>query len=287
MQRSRSGSHSIVVRFLVLPTPTPALGSFLEGWRRVLKAPAMTLGILLATTAAALLDHGGHVTGLWDPSGLRGLASHPRTGWSPAQAASLADQLRHIAAAFADLSMGVVHSWPAVAVWVWLAGGAIERIGRGRAVGPAAFFGACWRRLFALVRLAVLVGLAWVASQPPASGRFAMALALFAIVIGGLTDIAAARIGMEGRRSATAAVVAAVRFASGRASRIIALWLLNTLVFLVILRLWYQAAPSAVTPAWAAWSLRLAYLAAVRLATIGALASAVVFLQGELGHRRP
>jgi hypothetical protein len=112
-------------------------------------------------------------------------------------------------------------------------------------------------------------------------------LALFAIVIGGLTNLAAARIGMEGRRSATAAVVAAVRFASGRASRIGALWLLNTVVVLVILRLWYQAAPSAVTPAWAAWSLRLAYLAAVRLANIGALASAVVFLQGELGHRRP
>jgi hypothetical protein len=265
---------------------TPAVGAFLEGWRRVLTAPAMIAAVLALTAAASLVGQ-GDLHRVWDPSGLRGLAGHPRSQWSPVHEGMLSAQIGEIGRAFCDQMLGIVHSWAAMAVWLAVAGGAIERLVQGRPIGATAFLRACRSHLFVFIRLAILTGsiyagiVRWLAGD---GLRLTLGVVI-ASFLATLTNVAAVRIATEHRRSATAALVNTIRFMSKRAPQMARLWLLNAMVCLVMLRLWYQAAPSPDTPAWTAETLRLGYVMAVRLTSMGALASTLVFFLGEL--RRP
>jgi hypothetical protein len=81
-----------------------------------------------------------------------------------------------------------------------------------------------------------------------------------------------------------AALFASVRFIRRRPWRLAGLYLLNVAAFLVIVRLWLQAAPSAAAPTWPALLVAQLYLLVRIWARLAFMASEVVFFQGELAH---
>ena len=109
---------------------------------------------------------------------------------------------------------------------------------------------------------------------------FVAALALVNLI----ADFAKVRAVVEDRRSMLGALGASVRFVRRRPLRVLALYVLNVLALLVILRLWLQVAPGAAAPAW--WALFAAqlYLLFRVWARLSFMASEIVFFQGELAH---
>lgn len=310
--------------------PTPAIGAFLEGWRRVLRAPALAAGALAASLVLAL------------PLGLameHALASHlgrslqadaAATGWNEgwaneftAQAQGLGRTFTHEFLGFGGtlaIISGLVDRAPlepalamaaaaSIALWVFLSGGLIDRLARGRPVGANHFFGTSAVFFGRFLRLAVVVGAAYGAlfhwlhpflferlyarvTRDMTMERdvivvraalylvFGLALAL----VGVIADIAKVRAVVEDRRSMFGALAASLRFIRHRPFRVAALLGLNAIAFLVVLRLWLQAAPSASAPAWLALLLAELYLLARVWAKLAFVASEIVFFQGELAH---
>ena len=61
-------------------------------------------------------------------------------------------------------------------------------------------------------------------------------------------------------------------------------YLINVIVFLVIVRLWYSLSPAAWTPVWIAFLSAQIYLLLRVWARLSFIASEIVFFQGELAH---
>jgi hypothetical protein len=158
------------------------LGSFIEGWRRVFKAPMVTLGVLTATALFALpfaLTVGDAIESHLGSSLEAGRAAD---GWNAEWAAEFAAESDGVAATFtheilgfgatlaiaSDLADGVPLP-PAVAaaalgyvgLWVFLSGGILDRFARCRPIRSAAFFAASGVFFFRFLRLAAVVGLAY------------------------------------------------------------------------------------------------------------------------------
>ncbi|MEZ5317968.1 MAG: hypothetical protein R2752_11260 [Vicinamibacterales bacterium] len=268
-------------------------GSFVEGWRRVLTAPVAAGGFLAAGLAFTLAPFGA------DPLGLGELLFHQILGFDGTPSFVL-DLRLHRAAGTAPA--GTIAAY--VILWLFLAGGLIDRLARGRVVRAPAFFGACGAHAGAFLRLAVIVGavdwllLAWVGrvSQgatpggdllvPGPAGSWPLAIVWWAATLGlALTclvaDYARIRLVVEGRRSAVAALGAAWRFVRRRPGRTAALYLLNVVAGLVPLALWAAAGPAAGGFGGVAIALYLVLRAATRLAFI---ATEIAFFQGELAH---
>jgi hypothetical protein len=89
---------------------------------------------------------------------------------------------------------------------------------------------------------------------------------------------------VEDRRSVIGALGAGMRFIRRRAWRVAGLYLLNLLVALILVRLWLQLAPTAVSPDWWTIFISQVYLVVRLWARLGFMASEVVFFQGELAH---
>ena len=309
---------------------TPILGAFLEGWRRVWRAPALAIGALGASFLLAL------------PLGLvmeRALKAHlgssveadaAATGWNAGWAAEFGAQAQGVGQTFnyeflgfggtlaiisgiADrvaldpaLAAAAVMS---IALWVFLSGGVIDRLARGRPVGAAHFFGACGVYFWRFLRLAVFIGAAyWVLFRwlhPFLFGRvyhhftrdmtqemsgIALRTLLYAVFliavafVSVVADFAKTRAVVEDRRSMVGAIGAALRFIRRRPFRVTGLYLLNGIAFIVILRLWLQSAPPATAPAWFALLVTQLYLLLRVWAKLAFMASEVVFFQGELAH---
>jgi hypothetical protein len=298
------------------------LGAFLEGWRRVLRAPAVTASVLAAVW---FLSHPLTIA--------LGGALDRRFGVTlavPATADTVAAERARELGRMIDRELGFfgspasVSEWlrldplnpviagaaaASIAFWLFLAGGVLDRFARGRPVGTAAFFAACGVFFVRFLRLAVLVGAAyfvlfrWVypflfetlfalfttgqTTEPAALRVRAMLYAPFALVlmfIGVVADFAKVRAVVEDRRGMLGAIAASIRFVKRRPFRVTGLYLLNLFVVIVILRLWVQAEPGLDTPRWFAFLLLLLYLVARIWARLAFLASEVVFFQGELAH---
>ena len=309
---------------------TPVLGAFLEGWRRVWRAPAVTIGALAASFLLAV------------PLGLvmeRAIKSHlgssveadaAASGWNAGWATEFGAQAQGVTQSFNYEFLGFGGSLaiisgiadrialdPALAaaatmsivLWVFLSGGVIDRLARGRPVGAAHFFGTCGVYFWRFLRLAVFAGAAYWALfhwlHPFLFGRvyhhftrdmtsegggialrtslyllFALALAFVSVV----ADFAKTRAVVEDRRSMVGAIGAALRFIRRRPFRVAGLYLLNVIAFLVILRLWLSAAPSATASPWLALLVTELYLLVRIWAKLAFMASEVVFFQGELAH---
>ena len=101
-----------------------------------------------------------------------------------------------------------------------------------------------------------------------------------------VADFAKVRAVVEDRRSMLAAAATALRFVRRRFLRVGALYLLNIVAALIILRLWLQVAPSATAPVWAALLIGQVYLLARIWAKLAFMSSEVAFFQGELAHAR-
>ena len=155
-------------------------------------------------------------------------------------------------------------------VWTFLSGGILDRFARARPIRTAAFFAACGVYFWRFLRLAVIIGAAYwalfawlhpflfgtlwnrwtrdMSSEGSALGLriglylvFALALALVSIV----SDYAKVRAVVEDRRSMIGAVGAAMRFLRRRPFRAFGLYLMSAVASLVVMRLWYSAAPAA------------------------------------------
>jgi hypothetical protein len=163
------------------------LGAFLEGWRRVIRAPSVTAAVWLATFLFALplgIVMGSMIEGYLGSS----LEADPAaTGWNEGWAAEFAQQAQGsaggglgrtftheilgfggtiaIASDFIDhkpLNPAIAGAVAAyVALWVFLSGGILDRLARARPIRTPAFFSACGVYFVRFLRLAVVVGAAY------------------------------------------------------------------------------------------------------------------------------
>lgn len=309
---------------------TPIIGAFLEGWRRVLRAPVMAASVFGATFLFAL------------PMALvvrEAIAAHlgsslesgtSATGWNAGWAAEFESQASGLARTFTYEILGFGATManisrfldnaplnPAlaiavaiyVALWVFLSGGILDRLARGRPVRTGAFFSACGTYFLRFIRLAVIIGAAyWALFQwlHPAlfgtlynqwtrdmteerdaivlrAGLYAVFLALLALV-NLVADYAKVRAVVEDRRSMISALTSSMRFVRRRFFRTTGLYLLNIVAALVITRLWMQAAPPATAAPWLALLITQIYLLLRVWAKLAFMASETVFFQGELAH---
>lgn len=306
------------------------LGAFLEGWRRVLRAPVLTVSILGATFLLALplaiaLD------GMLEAHLGRSVeAEGAVAGWNAPWAAEFGAQAQGLGQTFSHEILGFggtmaimsdlidrVPLNPTVAgaatayvvLWIFLSGGILDRLARGRPVRTAAFFAACGVFFLRFARLAVIIGPAYWALfhwlHPYLFGSlynrwtrdltverdaivlrsllylvFLAAIALVSLV----ADFAKVRAVVEDRHSMVSAVAASMRFIRKRFFRTAGLYLLNAIAFLVILRFWLQTAPSAAATPWMALLVTQVYLLARVWAKLAFAASEIAFFQGELAH---
>ena len=196
-----------------------------------------------------------------------------------------------------------------VGLWMFLSGGILDRLARGRRIGPAAFFSACGAYVVRFVRLAAFIGpcywLLFRVVHPYLFTRLydwatrdivveqqavAVRAGLYAVFLAGLAavnlvaDFAKVRVVVEDRRSMLSALAAALRFIRRRPFRVLALYLVNIAAVLIVLRLWMQVAPGASAPVWLALFAGQLYLLARIWARLAFMASEVAFFQGELAH---
>jgi hypothetical protein len=263
------------------------LGAFLEGWRRVLGAPAVTYCVLVVTVIAMLLfssDSGRNFRGGLD----RKFLPESSLDWTAAYPSDVARQVEGARRTFSYELLGIKPGLSAaalvyVALWMFLWGGILDRLARARPVRMFAFSAACGGYFFRLLRLAVVAGVAlWALFYP--LQRFPVAFVLAVVLIKVLADFAMVRLVVEDRRSVLGALSGAIRFVRTRPFRVLGLTFLNLLSLLIVLRLWYSAAPGAEAPVWSALLLSLVYLLFLLWARLAFLASEVVFFQGELAH---
>lgn len=196
-----------------------------------------------------------------------------------------------------------------VGVWIFLSGGAIDRLARSRPVGASAFLATSGRFFPRLLRLNISFGLVYLAAfawlHPlivdvlptrlsagtatetsaiawQAAGYIVFLMALSAVTL--VADFSRVRLVVEDRRSVIGAISAGTRFVTRRAGRLSWLFLLNILVGAVLARLWLQVAPGGPSATWWALLVGQLYLVARIWARLGFIGSEVVFFQGELAH---
>ncbi len=309
---------------------TPVLGSFLEGWRRVFRAPVLVVSVLGATYLFALpmamLVRGSIAAHLG--SSLEAEAA--ATGWNAAWASEFESQASGLERTFTfeilgfggtmatlsrfldrqslnpTLAIAVVGY---IALWIFLSGGILDRLARGRPVRTAAFFSACGTYFVRFLRLAVFVGTAywllfswlhpflfrtlyngWTRNMTEERDAIALRGLLYVVflqaigVVSLVADYAKVRAVVEDRRSMLSALLASVRFIRRRPLRAAGLYLLNVLAVIVVLRIWLSVAPSATAAPWLALLVAQIYLLFRVWAKLAFMASETVFFQGELAH---
>lgn len=203
-----------------------------------------------------------------------------------------------------------VGAW--LVVWSFLSGGILDRLARNRPLGAPAFFQAAGGHFFRFLRLgiiawvayAILFGVvhgwlfegfyAWATRDTTAERTaFAIRLPLYALFVALLAavnvvvDYARIRIVVEDRRSAIAALAAAVRFAGRHRTGVVALYGLNTACFLGALALWAALAPGAGHAGLAQWGVFIAgqaYILVRLWIKLQFYASQTAFFQGALAH---
>lgn len=266
------------------------LGAFLEGWRRTLLAPAITLGVSgFAVFLAWLLE----VT----------------------LATPFADTVATFHAARTQLEWGVVE--PATArvvtaclvMWLFLSGGILDRMARARPIRTAAFFAACGIHAVRFLRLALLVapfywlvfgwvyrylfGTLWtrwtnefttVREGIEIRAPFYAIVVLLLVLLHLVHAFARVRTVVEDRRSMIGAAGAAIRFVRRRPFRIAGLLFMNVFTMAAMLRLWYSAAPVASDSAVYAFFVTHVFVVLFTWTRVAWMASEVVFFQGELAH---
>jgi hypothetical protein len=193
-------------------------------------------------------------------------------------------------------------------VSLFLIGGVLDRLARDRTVGSSAFFSACGTYFVRFLRLGIVTALVyWMLFGPYHSWLFdevyllltnemtvertaffvrlglyiAFALPLFLVNV--LFDYAKIRAVVEDRRSMIGAIVAGWRFIMRQPIAACGLYSLNAVLFLIVIGLYYLAAPggSANLSAFAIGQLYIVLRVIVRLQFA---ASQIALFQGRLAH---
>ena len=308
----------------------PVLGSFVEGWRRVIAAPALAASLLVVTLLVAL-PLGRALGGMIETNLGNSVTAHKAAwNWDAAWAAEFAAQAQGLGKTFTHEIIGfggtlkilsgladnqplnttLVGAVMAFSVlWLFLTGGILDRLARGRAVRAAGFFAACGGYFGRLLRLAVVMWATYWAlfkwlhpflftrvydhyTRDMTSERDGLILRVALYLVFGLVlfianlifDYAKVRMVIEDRRSVISALGASMRFLRRRPFRAFGLYMLNAVAFLMLLRLWLEAAPQAWDSVGWAFLITQMYLLVRIWLRLAFVASEVVFFQGELAH---
>lgn len=197
-------------------------------------------------------------------------------------------------------------------VWAFLVGGVLDRYARNRPTRANGFFAACGVFLFRFVRLALAMGLVYyllfrfvhrwlfgdffaevtrdlTVERTAFIWRVALYAVFGAVLVGFnlLFDYAKIRAVVEDRRSMLGAVAAAWRFLRRHPSAAAGLYLLNGLLFLMVVGVYALVAPGAGSAGWSMWIgffVGQIYLLARLWVKLVFYASQVALFQGELAH---
>jgi len=305
------------------------LGAFVDGLNRVKRAPFLVIGVwlstlLLAVPLAVLLQEmiGAH---LGDSIAARTAVSGVNYDWWNeflAQASgvgvSFVPAILGFAAVMKNLStVADASAMPSVialavamqlAVSMFLAGGALDRLARDHAIGTAAFFSACGVYFVRFIRLAIIASVAyWVLFIPYHNWLFddlypavtanltvertaflirlglyaAFAVPLFLVNI--LFDYAKIRAVVEDRRSMIGAVIAGLRFMRRHPGAVVGLYLLDATLFLLVVGLYFLIAPGG-TANLLAFGIGQLYIVLRVIVRLQFTASQTALFQGRLAH---
>jgi hypothetical protein len=316
-----------------MPSSSNAARAFWRGWSGVLLAPELVLGVWLVMSLAALpaamalhqaigaqlgssrtasdvaarFDYGwweefeAHATGVAKTFGPTVIgAAAPLSNWS-----SLLDGR--------SLSRGLLAPVAAaLAIWLFLSGGIIDRLARGRRLGSRGFFGACGVFFFRFLRLGIVIGAVywvltgwvhhaifdrlypWITHETTSERTaFAWRLALYVIwlapvlLVNIIADYAKVRAVVEDRRSMVGALAAGARFVARHPGAVVSLYVTNTLVLAVAFSLYLLLAPGARGGDWRlleVMAIGQAWILA-RIATkLAFMATATALFQNLLAH---
>ena len=210
----------------------------------------------------------------------------------------------------AGILVGVATAY--LLLWIFLVGGVLDRYARGRATRAAGFFGACGVYFFRFLRLAVVGWLAYAvlfglihgwllddfygwATRNFTVERSAFLLRAALYVLFGtllvacnlVLDYAKIRAVVEDRRSMIGALLTAWRFVTRRPLQVSGLYLLNGLVFLLVLAVYAAVVPGAGSTGlsmWVGFLIGQAYILARLWTKLLFYASQTALFQGELAH---
>ena len=195
-----------------------------------------------------------------------------------------------------------------MAVSLFLIGGALDRLARDRAIGAAAFFSACGTYFVRFIRLGIMTGAVygvlfvtfhrWLFDElyPALTADitvertaflirvglyFVFAVPLFAVNI--LFDYAKIRAVVEDRRSMIGAIGASWRFIRRQPIAVWALYKINAFLFLIVIGLYYLAAPGA-SANLSAFAIGQLYIVLRVIVRLQFAASQTALFQGRLAH---
>ena len=198
-----------------------------------------------------------------------------------------------------------------VIVWAFFVGGLLDRLARQQRVGSVGFLAACGVYFFRFCRLAVLAAVVYVVlftvvhtwlfddlyvlatrditSEPIALALWVSLYALFAMVLLAVHlvfDYAKIRAVVEDRRSMVGAVLAALRFVRRRPADAVSLYLLNGLVYVLILAVYATVATGFGSGQllWVGVVVGQAYLVTRLVAALVFYASQTAYFQSQLAH---
>lgn len=239
------------------------LSALADGCQRVLRAPALIVGLWLAyvvVPAPVGMDFSDTYMGLIEASALDPIPALLSVLYSGR------DMLTH------------------AAVVTFLLGGMLDRLARNRATASFGFFGACGAFVFRFVRLDLvampfymLLFLAIYPRFPNGTVGSAIALGAIVLLLNSVFDFAKVRMVVEDRRSAIGGVTSALRFI--RRNPVAALGLVATNAALAAAT-WWLAASFEIGVTTAVY----AYLLARALLRLIAMASAASLFQSRLAH---
>ena len=305
------------------------VASFVDGLNRVKRAPWLVIGVwlstlLLAVPLAIVLQDmiGAH---LGDSIAARTAATGVNYDWWNeflAQASgvgvSFVPAILGFAAVIKNLStIADASGLPSViaiavvmnlAVSLFLAGGALDRLARDHAIGTGAFFSASGVYFVRFIRLGVIASVVyWVLFVPYHAWLFntvypvltadvtvertaflirlvlyaAFAVPLFFVNI--LFDYAKIRAVVEDRRSMIGAVIASWRFVWRCPGAVWGLYVLNAVLFLIVIAIYFLVAPGG-TANLLAFAIGQLYIVLRVIVRLQFTASQTSLFQGRLAH---
>jgi hypothetical protein len=267
------------------------LTAFLDGIRRVNRAPAILVAVWLLTLAASLPLAAAMRSTLADHLGASLAADTAASGVNYDWMQEFSDQASGIGVTFKPTIIGfgavldnlsaflddtarpsvlVATASSYIVVWLFVAGGILDRYARDRAIGAHGFFAACGVYFFRFLRLAIVqwavYGFLFVYVHGWLFGTlsprithemsvertaFLVRVALY-VVFGVLLaasaivfDYAKVRAVVEDRRSMLSALGAALGFMRRNAAAAIALFAVNFTLFVAVIGLYALVAPGA------------------------------------------
>jgi hypothetical protein len=194
-------------------------------------------------------------------------------------------------------------------VSLFLAGGVLDRLARDHRVGSAAFFMACGVYFLRFLRLGAIASVIywflfmpyhrWLSEDLYPSlihdvtverTAFFIRLALYAVFAAPLLltnilfDYAKVRAVVEDRRSMIGAIAAGWRFIRRHPLPVAGLYMLNALVFLLVIGIYFLIAPSATMPNAVAFAVGQLYIVLRVIVRLQFMASQTALFQSKLAH---